>query len=155
MEIKYYGIVSLSDQPSVVLACPQQILSGNILTPKYDGSLILDILTNRSHWVNSKILLVNIFTVVVYDETGWTILNEHLSYKPTSYWGVLFWSGVCPRQFSRLKRFRALVVPGGGCHKWIILQGGQIKRRFSCGRPFIIEKKSGCNWSVYPCTHTE
>ena len=47
----------------------------------------------------------------------------HLSYKPTSYLIILFWYGVHPGQFSRLKKFRALVVPGGGLCKGIIIQG--------------------------------
>ena len=45
------------------------------------------------------------------------MLNVHLSYKPPSYWRILFWSGVHPRQFSKLKKFRALVVPSGTFRK--------------------------------------
>ena len=51
------------------------------------------------------------------------MLNVHLSYKRISSWRILFWSGGYPRQFSCLEKFRALVVPGGDCHKGIILQG--------------------------------
>ena len=50
------------------------------------------------------------------------MFNVHLSYKPPNSWRILFQSGGCPRQFSCLKNFRALVVPNGGCHKGIILQ---------------------------------
>ena len=63
--------------------------------------------------------------------------------------------GGYPRKISRLKKFRALVVPGGRCRKGIIIQVRQIKCRFSYGRPVIPEKKRGCNRSVCPCTHTE
>ena len=69
------------------------------------------------------------------------MLNVNLSYNPTSSWRILFRYGGYPRQFSRLKKFRALVVPGGGCRKGIILQGGQIERRFSCGSPVMPDKK--------------
>ena len=54
------------------------------------------------------------------------MFNVHQSYKPPSYWWVLLWCGELPRQFSCLKKFRALVVPVGGCHKGIILQGRQL-----------------------------
>ena len=50
-------------------------------------------------------------------------MNIHLSYKPPSSWRMLFQSGGYPRQFIHLKFFRALVVPGGGCHKGVIIQG--------------------------------
>ena len=50
------------------------------------------------------------------------MLNVKLSYKHTSSWRILFWSGGYPRQFSPLKKFGALVVPGGGFRKGIILQ---------------------------------
>ena len=51
------------------------------------------------------------------------MLNLHLSYNPPSYWSILFQYGGRPRYFSRLKKVRALVVPGGGCCKGIIIQG--------------------------------
>ena len=51
------------------------------------------------------------------------MLNVHLSYKPTSYWRIMFWSGGYPSQFSRLKVFRVLVVSIRGCCKGIIPQG--------------------------------
>ena len=50
------------------------------------------------------------------------MLNLHLSYKPPSYWGVLFRSVGRPRHFSRLKIFRDLVVPGGEFRKGIVIQ---------------------------------
>ena len=37
---------------------------------------------------------------------------------------ILVWR--MPRHFSRLKKFRSLVVPGGGCRKGGIIQGGQL-----------------------------
>ena len=51
------------------------------------------------------------------------MLNVHLSYKTPSSWRILFWSGVPPRQFSHLKKFMALVFPGGGFRKGEIIQG--------------------------------
>ena len=51
------------------------------------------------------------------------MLNVNLSYKPTSYWRILFRSGGNPMQLSCLEIFRALVIPGGGFRKGIILQG--------------------------------
>ena len=50
-------------------------------------------------------------------------MNIYLSYNPPSSWRILFWSAGYPRQFSCLKIFRTLVVPGGGFRKGIILQG--------------------------------
>ena len=54
------------------------------------------------------------------------MLNINLSYKPPSSWMIFFRSGGHPRQFSCLKRFRDLVVPGGSCRKVIILQWSQL-----------------------------
>ena len=69
------------------------------------------------------------------------MLKLHLSYKPPRSCRILFWSGVSPRQFSRLKSFRALVFPGGGCRKGIILQGRQLKRRIPVsGQSWLIIK---------------
>ena len=78
----------------------------------------------------------------------------HLSYKPPSSWKRLFWSEGGHRQFINLKNFRSLVVPCGVFHKGIILQGGQLKRRFYCGNPVMPEDKRVCNRSVYPCIQT-
>ena len=83
------------------------------------------------------------------------MLNVHLNYKPPSSWRILFLSGGYPRQFSRLKKFRALVVPGGVFHKGTIIPERQLNRRFSCGRPVMTEKKRGCTGSFCPCTHTD
>ena len=47
-------------------------------------------------------------------------------YKPLSYWRILLRSGGCTRQFSRLKIFRALLVPVGGYRKGLIFQGSQL-----------------------------
>ena len=54
------------------------------------------------------------------------MLKMHLSYKPPSSWRILFLSGGYPKKFSCLKYFRSLVVPDGGFHKGIILQGRQL-----------------------------
>ena len=95
------------------------------------------------------------FFSCVYGETWWSMLKVHLSYKHTIYWRLMFWYGGRTRQFSRLEIIRALVVPGRGCHEEVITQGRQVKRRFSCGRPLILDKKRGCNRSVCTCTQTE
>ena len=50
-------------------------------------------------------------------------MNVQLSYKPPSYWRIIFWYGGRPRQFSCRKKFRYLVVPCGGCCKGIVFQG--------------------------------
>ena len=71
------------------------------------------------------------------------MLNMHLSYKPTSSWRIFFWYGERPRQFSFMKNFRALVVPGGGCRKWILLHFGQL----SSGLPLkgqLWLRRKGC-----------
>ena len=93
------------------------------------------------------------FFSCVYDETWWPISNIHLSYKPPSSRMILFCSGVCPRQFSCMKRFRAIVVPCRRCCKGIIIQGRKIKSIFSCGRPVMIENNRWCNRSI--CTWTQ
>ena len=58
------GITSLPDQIVGALAGPQKSFSENILTPKYRGIFILASLINRSHQVNSRILLVPCFSVI-------------------------------------------------------------------------------------------
>ena len=73
------------------------------------------------------------FISCVYNETWWTMLNVNLNYKPPSSWKILFWSGGCPRQFSRLKIFRALTDPGGVCFKGTIIQ----ERQMPSGLPAI------------------
>ena len=148
-------LTSYSDQPVGYSAYPQRSFLAKLLTPKGSGSFILEILTNRSHWVNLRSLISPCFAVIVYNETWWSMLNIHLSYNPTTSWRILFHSGGCPRQFSRLKKFRALVVPGGGWHKGIILQWRQLKCRFSCGRQVMPEKKRRCNRSVCKSTQTK
>ena len=91
-------------------------------------------LTDRSHRLNLRSLLRPCFAVVVYNE---------LSYKPTSSWRIFSWSGLYSMQFSILKTFRSVVSPGGCCHKGVVLQGRQLKRRFSCGSPLVLDKKRG------------
>ena len=62
------------------------------------------------------------FKKLVSDETGWPMLNIHISYKPHNSWRILFRPEGYPMQFSRLKEFRTLVILGGGWNKAIILQ---------------------------------
>ena len=50
-------------------------------------------------------------------------MTPHKYLRTPSYCGILFWPGGCPRQLSCPKKFKALVVPGGGCRKGVILQG--------------------------------
>ena len=83
------------------------------------------------------------------------MLNVHLSYKPPSYWGILFRSGGIISKFGCMKKFRDLVVLSGGCHKGVILQRRYLKRRFYFGRPFMPDNKRGCNGSVCPCTRID
>ena len=84
-----------------------------------------------------------VFCSFLYDETLLPMLNVHLSYKPTIYWRIMFWSGGHPIQFSCLKIFRSMLVAVDGCLKEVLLKGIQINLNFSCERPVIIEKK-GC-----------
>ena len=117
------GITSRYDQPVGTLSWSQQNFSSKILTLKDNIIFILESLTNWSHQVNSRSLLGPCLAVVVYDETWWPMLNVQLSYKLPSSWSILIQYGICPRQFSLLKKFRALVFPRGGYHKEIIVQG--------------------------------
>ena len=105
--------------------------------------------------MNLRRLIGPCFAVVVYNETRLKTLNVHPIYKPPSFWRILFCYGGYPRQFSCLKSFRALVVPSGGCRKGVILQGRQLKGRFSYGMPVMPDNKRGCGVSVCPCTQTE
>ena len=50
------------------------------------------------------------------------MLNMHIVYNPPSTWSIMLKSGGRPSQFSRMKKFRALVVPGGGYRKGVIIQ---------------------------------
>ena len=113
---------SHSYQLSGVSAWPQKSFSAKLSTPKDGGRFILACLTNRNYHVNSISLLGQCFIVVVYDETGLPMLNIHLSYKPPSSCRILLLSGRISRQVSCLKKFRSLVVPGGGFHKGVIIK---------------------------------
>ena len=125
-----YAWHSRYDQPLISSDLPKWSFSAKILNPKDGNSFISESLTNRSNQVKTISLLVPCLTVVVYGETGRPMLNLHLNYKPTSFWKILFWCGWCPRQFSRLKHFRDMVVPGKGFCKGITIQGRQLKHRF-------------------------
>ena len=116
-------IISRSDQQVGASDWPQWIFSAKISNSEGRKYFTLANLTNRSHWVSLRSLLGPCFAVVVHNETWWPMLNVHLSYKPLSSWRMLFWSGGYLSQFSLLKKIRALVVPGGGCCKRIIIQG--------------------------------
>ena len=70
-----------------------------------------------------------------------------LSYKPPSSWRILFRSGGRPTKFSFLKNFRALVVPGGGFRKLIILQVVQLKFSLSCDRGGLFRRKGDVSGS--------
>ena len=134
-------LTSRSNQPVGASAYLQQKLTKKLLTPNYNSSFILAILTNRSHQFNSIILLGLCLSVVVYNETRWPMLNLHLSYKPPSSCRVLFRSGDCHRKVSCLKKFRAPVFPVRGCRKRIIIQGVQLKQRLSCVRQLFFRSK--------------
>ena len=49
-----------------------------------------------------------------------------LIYKPTSSWRVLVWYGGCPKQFSHLKKFRAVTDPSEVFCKGEIIQGRKM-----------------------------
>ena len=119
-------ITSWSDQPVGASTYPQKNFSAKILIPKDSGGFTLASLTDRSHQVGLIILCGPCSISFVSDETGWLMLNLHQIYKPPSSWTILVLSGVFPSQFSCLKFFRILVVPGGDCRKGIFLQGKQL-----------------------------
>ena len=132
---------SRSDQKMWASDYPHWSFSAKLLTPKGGSSFIVEILTNRSHQVNLRSLLIPCFAFVVYNETWWPMFNVHLGYKPPSSWRKLFRYGGYPRQFSRLKKIRSLLVPGGGFCKGTILPGGQQKRSFHLIGQSCLRKK--------------
>ena len=78
------------------------------------------------------------------------MLNVQLSYKPTSSWRILFWSWRRPRQFSCLKKFKALVVPSGGCRKGIFLQCRYLTSYLSIiGQSYLRRKMDVTGASVH------
>ena len=83
------------------------------------------------------------------------MLNMHLSYKSLSSCRILFWSGWRPRQFSRLKKCRALMVPGGGFRKGVIIQGRQLPSGLSViGQSCLIIKGVITGASVHEPIHS-
>ena len=76
------------------------------------------------------------------------MLDVYLSYNTNSSWRIMFWSRGLPRKFSCLKKFSSLTDTDVVCLKGVIIQGSQLKRRFPCGSPVVLEKKWVCNWSV-------
>ena len=123
VELEESGLTSQSDQPSGVLVCPQRSFSEELLTPK-DGSSsswrVYPIEFTR--WILEACADRVSFLKACVRWNGVTNVDLHLIYKPHSYWRILFRSKVCPRQFSCLENFRALVVPVGGFFKGVILQ---------------------------------
>ena len=73
------------------------------------------------------------------------MLNVHISYKPPSYWRILFFYEGLPRQFNCLKRVRYLVVHREGFRKGIIHQGSHVKLSFYFVGPVMLDYKRGCN----------
>ena len=71
------------------------------------------------------------------------MLNVQLSYNRTSYWGVIFWSGGRPRQFINLKKFRALVISGGGWRKGKNIQGIMTPMGVLPNRHQYLRRKGG------------
>ena len=140
---------------SRILSLPAVKLLWKLLIQKGGGSFNLVILTNRSHHIISRSLPVPCLGVVMYNETRWPMFSVYLSYKPPSSWKILFRFGGRPRQFSPLKKFRDLVVPGGGFLKEIIIQWRQLKRGFSCGWSSHAREKMVCKRIVCTWTHTE
>ena len=51
-----------------------------------------------------------------------------------------------------LQNSKIYVVPGRGFCRGVILQGRQLKRRFSFEKAVMLEKKMGCNRRVFTCT---
>ena len=64
------GLTSWSDHLVGVPAYPHKILSAKLLTPRDGVSFILAGLTNISHQLNSRSLIVPCFAVFLCDETG-------------------------------------------------------------------------------------
>ena len=81
------------------------------------------------------------------------MLKVQLNYKPPSSWRILFRSERRPRQFSCLKKFKALVVPGGGCRKGIFLQWRHLTSYLSIiGQSCLRIKKDVTGASVHATT---
>ena len=106
-------LTSLSDKLVGVSAYLKWIFFSNLLTPEGRGSFTLESLTNIIQWVNLIIQIIPCFTVVVYNETWWSMLNINLSYKPPSSLRITIRSGGYPRNFSRLKNLGPWWSPAG------------------------------------------
>ena len=104
---------------SRIIILPTAKLLWKYINPKDNGSFILESLTNRSHQVNPRSLLGTSFEVVVYNETGWPMLNVHLIYKPPSSWRILFRSGGIPMQFIFLKKGSWYIPEGSVIRGWV------------------------------------
>ena len=63
------------------------------INPKDGVKFILASITNKSHQVNFISLHGPCFIGYVYNETGWLMLNVHLSYKPPVVRGYYFGLG--------------------------------------------------------------
>ena len=135
------------------LRLPASIACHKYINPKCKCWINLIIHTNGIHKVNS-IILNGPFFYLVWDETRWLVLNAHLSYKPPSSCRILVQYGGHPRQFSKLKKFRALVVLGRCLRKDIIIKGVLAPTEFlTNGHSSFI--RSLFNSNVCPYKNTE
>ena len=107
------GITSQSQKLVCASSSPQQNFCEKSLTQKDGGSFILVSLNNRRHQVYFRNLCGPCLVIFLYYETGWQLLNVHISYKTPSYWRTLILYGVPPKQFICLKRFQGL-----DRHRW-------------------------------------
>ena len=147
-------ITSWYDQPLGDSYYLQRSFSEKLVTAKEGVSFTLASLTNISHQVNPRILHGPCFVSCMKDEPMWWLLNMHLTYNPPSSWRILFWYGGCPGQFSRPKKFRALVVPFRGFNKGIILQGRQLTSGLTVtGHPCLRIKGDVMEASVHASRH--
>ena len=65
----------------------------------------------------------------------------HLSYKPPSFWRIMFRSGERLKQFSHLKKFKYLVILSGGCRTGKIIQGRKLPSALPViGKPLLRRK---------------
>ena len=74
-------------------------------------------------WISEACADRILFKIFYLRWNGWLMSNVHLRYNPPISWRIMFWSGGNPRHFSSMKKFRSLVVPGGGWRKGITIKG--------------------------------
>ena len=134
---RYYKSVGAS-------AYPQWSFSAKLLIPQDKSSFTLVSITNKTHQVNLRSLCSPRFVSFSLDENEWWLLNLHLSYKPPSFWSIMFWSGGNPRYFNHLKRFRYLTYPVVVYFEGIIIQGRQLPS----GLPVVVHSWLRRKWGV-------